>query len=310
MDKENTKDSLNSRYFRMSSREVEREERQNIRRRHNSDESKKVNNRQEKRVVNNMRRNVIDEIFGKPEPQGKIREEETAAAKQRAEEARKLRKNNSVKKEILIDFILDGTYSFTTVFPKVYYMIKNIVEKLDFDASEYRGVCMKYGLTVLHEIAEPIAFEKDVYFTNDSSLFLEEVQNIEFYGGSPDGRENLAEALDAGLRVLNNAEGNVSRGLILFSDSLPKEDKLSPNFFAYDQNGYMNKGLRFALFYTNKDVFTPALRMVDHDEEFVQNGRNEAYFHSLNEILAGDLDSLTIMIQKIVSQTLRQVSVR
>lgn len=311
MKKENAKENHNGRYRRLSSREVEREDRQDMGLVRQTFGQKDKDARQEKHMAGGRNQKVMEELFGKKqEPEKNSSMRDAKNGKQRMERAGRTQNGSSAKKEILLDIILDGTYSFTEVFPKVYYMIKSIVEMLDHEAEEYRSFRMKYGLTVLHEQAEPVEFEKNLYFTDQTSLFLEEVRNVEFYGGSMNGRENLTEALDMGLRVLNNAEGSGYRGVILFSDSLPEEKDLRKDFSAYNQDGYINKGLRFAVFYTNTDEFTPSLRMVDRSDNVVENGRNLARFYSLNEILTGDWDTLTGTIKKIVSQTLSQISVR
>ena len=82
-----------------------------------------------------------------------------------AEAARNFRKNAEKRKEILIEIIIDGTYSFSKVFLKVNYIIERIIKMIHEEKAEYRGIVIKYGLTVLHQKAEPCIFQDGGYYS-------------------------------------------------------------------------------------------------------------------------------------------------
>lgn len=215
------------------------------------------------------------------------------------------------QKEILVEFILDATYSFSAIYKAVYYAINQILMILRDKKMEYPGITIKYGLTLLHDHAEPINFDEGVYFTESEKEFLTMLQKIEFYGGSFTGREDLVSALDTGLRILNNYENKKAyRGLFMFSDSLPEEAGMKKDFLQESQNGYINKGLRFAVFYTYTDDFVPALKMVDADGNMVENGRNEANYCHISSLLSSDQENVINKVCSMVDNLLAQVSVR
>ncbi len=113
-----------------------------------------------------------------------INEKITKEIRERAEESRNDRKDIVIEKEILFDIIIDGTYSFIKVFPKIYYILEDIVTMIHNEKLEYEGVVIKYGLTILHEKAEAQVFENNQYFTESKEEFLQGLCNIEFYGGN------------------------------------------------------------------------------------------------------------------------------
>ena len=96
----------------------------------------------------------------------------------------------------------------------------------------------------------------------------------------------------------------------MFSDSLPEEENMHPDFFMEVQDGYINKGLRFAIIYTYDDQFTPKLKMVGRKERIVENGKNDIIYGSIKELLSSDGDGLTEKIRRVVSDILKQTSVR
>lgn len=214
------------------------------------------------------------------------------------------------KKEILIGIVLDGTLSFAKVYPKVYYMLSGFLQRLGRAGDEYKGVVIRYGLIVLHDVPEEIRFSGGEAFTESEKDFLDMLRRIDFYGGSADGREDLKGALDLALRLLNTSGSESSyRGLLFFSDSLPPQEDLGPDFYASDQNGYRNYGLRFADFYTYTGDFTPQIRIVDRYNQVVQNGRNEATYGSIEELIDGDMDRILEKAEQMMRTILNQASV-
>ena len=85
------------------------------------------------------------------------------------------------------------------------------------------------------------------------------------------------------------------------------ECAMQPDFTDDDQDGYMNKGLRFAEIYTYSDKFMPRLKMVDGRGNDAVNGKNETKSASLQSLLEGDLDEVSKKIVAIVDEILKQV---
>lgn len=259
-------------------------------------------------------------LDGMEEQQKTIRQQSAARvdyAGQRAgereaskEPERRRNGRSEVRKEVLIDFVVDGTFSFSKVFPRVYRVIEHIIGGFEQAKREYRGVDIRYGLTVFRGTAESCVFTGENEFTDSRQEFLSALRGVVFSGGSPDGRENLMSALDAALRSLNNEGGRYAdRGLLLFSDSLPGDWDAEIDFLNDFQNGYLNRGLRFAVLYTYDDSFMPALKMVDHDGRPAENDKNFVSCNSLQELLVSTGMETAEKIQKIVDGLLNQVSV-
>lgn len=216
------------------------------------------------------------------------------------------------KKEVLFEIVIDGTLSFTMVYPKVFYILENFLHIAKEVKKEYRGVVFQYGLTVFHEEDDVlwVDFGGEKYFTESETELIEKLSNIEFYGGSETGREDFTSALDQTLRVLNNhGEEQSSRGILFFSDSIPEKDKLEPDFTEMVQDGYLNKGLRFAQFYTGTDDFCPKMLMVNGDGNLAGDAKNESSYECLENILRADPNKVSQELKEMVNNILNQTSI-
>lgn len=231
----------------------------------------------------------------KPEPEW----ESTVEVPDRRDSSR------TVFKEIYIEMIIDGTYSFSKVFPAVYYSIRKMTDEIRAFRTQYKSVIVKYGLIVLNETPKAVKFD-NAYFTEDTKKFLEKIRSIVFTGGSESGRENINDAVKSGIRILNNfSPDKANRGLIVITDSLPESDELCPDFRDIDECD--NKGLRFATFYMNGEaVYMPALKMVDSDGDETDNGKNVMNIYNLESLLDEDGGQ---SIQRVVKEIMAQVSV-
>ena len=215
-----------------------------------------------------------------------------------------------IRKKIFIEFVIDKTISFTTVFPKVFYIMETMMRELKYKKTEYRDVEIQYGLTLFNEDVEIKVFSNGEYFTRSEDEFLQALRNIRFSGGSDDGKEDLAGAIAKGMCVLQNAgEESAERGLFFFSDSMPIDDDMFPNFTEEEQDGYWNKGVRFAEFYTYTDKFKPIIWTVNGEGVNDGEGTNEARMYSLKTLLDGDLDEASKKVENTVNRILNQCSV-
>lgn len=232
--------------------------------------------------------------------------------KSKNEDGPAVRRFTGMRKEILLEIVIDGTFSFSTIYSVVFYMLEQLIASLEHKKEEYKGAVIKYGLTVFHEEAEPVTFSDGEYFTESEKEFLDELRNIKFFGGSVTGREDLNGAIDQALCILNNygMEKNCNRGLLMFSDSLPEEDDMTPDFTSEEQGEYINKGLRFAAFYTFSSEFMPQLLIVDGNGDIAENGRNTIIFGDIHNILSESRGSLLERIHRMVTNILNQTSVR
>lgn len=214
------------------------------------------------------------------------------------------------RKKVYLDFVIDTTLSFSKVFLPVYYALDYFLKYTEDRKKEFKGVLIQYGLTVFRTDADAVQFSGNRYFTESETELLEELQKITFSGGSPSGRENLAGAVDQALRVLNNqSDEEADRGLLLFTDSLPEEGKMRPDFTSPDQKGYFNRGVRFAQIYSYDGSFHPMLTAVNADAEPVENGKNTITYNSLDQLIDLDEDAVKEQIRSIVDDILRKSSV-
>ena len=215
---------------------------------------------------------------------------------------------------VAIGIILDATYSFRTVFPAVYYLLTNFFDEIKRIKKEYRGISFQYGLTLLHENAEPYTFPGKKIFTDSEEEFIKALEDIEFKGGGEDGRENLNEALDLQLEKLMKRQtaGYDKKGIMMFSDSLPPKNELQPDFSSGEcgSGGYTNKGLRFADFYVYSDDYLPKMYMVNSDGTSSDEARNFARCFSIRELIKLDPGEAVKQIIKNVDTISKAVSVR
>ena len=215
---------------------------------------------------------------------------------------------------ILTGIILDGTISFTSVFPAFYYVMDELMSHMREKAKNYIGVTFKFGLTILHDDAKSVMFRDNTFFTEDGSLIMEELENMEFYGGSEDGKEHLDEALREQLIQQNKYEPeefeNVYRGVIMFSDSVPNEQghDFSTDYLDLDQK-IVNHGIRFARFYTYKGEYTPKMRMVDGEGRQTDNEKNSATGIDIRELVYGDVENVANEMKELASEILIKTSV-
>ena len=209
--------------------------------------------------------------------------------------------------EIRMMWVIDGTSSFTTVFPAVYYKIEAIIKSLEHrkKVKNQNGVFLTYGLTVMNEKTEFCQFSGNL-FTESKEKFLEMVRKISLHGGSPDGRENFVGAISTALQALNfgNHE-NVSRGLFLFSDSLPKEEELRFDFGKMKKD-YIDYGVRFAhVFSYDGEKFLPVFETGREGE----NGKNYTKTYTLQEFIEMDEKEFEEYVEVLAKELFHDCSV-
>ncbi len=183
--------------------------------------------------------------------------------------------------DIFLEYVVDGTYSFSTVFPAVYRAIKVSVEKMQKACKTYQGIRIKYGLTVIHDNIHTVRFDGKP-FTEDGNRFLGGLEDIKFSGGSADGKEKINEAVEAGIRVLENESHPLAgRGLLLFTDSMPEETY--HDFRKID--GCPNRGLRFAVCFLKSSAYQADFHLVDRYGNIATNNKNAvADFYGLERL--------------------------
>lgn len=216
-------------------------------------------------------------------------------------------------KILRIGIIMDGTFSFTTVYPKIYYVMEKLLQGLKSAKEEYKGVKIEYALTIFHDEPEVVCFADGNYFTQSESELKAILENMSFYGGSSDGFENLYEAVNQQLYILNDSEEakTADKGLIMFTDSLPADD-LMPNFTSGEPGkygNYTNYGLRFANIYAHTDEFKPKFKIVDGYGNPSTNIRNMGIYSSLKTLLERDTLETVDEVQRIIEKILNQASI-
>lgn len=208
--------------------------------------------------------------------------------------------------EVFLDYIIDGTISFSKIFVPVYQAIESSVFEIERIKEENAEITMKYGLTVFRRTAEGIRFSNGDYFTESAEEFLDQVKEITFTGGSVDGYENIDQAVETGIRIVeNHSPAGANRGILLFTDSMPFSDELV-NFTKIPD--CKNRGLRFAAGYLGSYQYGGFFKLVDKDGELAGDAKNNcAVFSSIEKLLEEDG---TGKIKELVRQLMIQTSVR
>lgn len=195
---------------------------------------------------------------------------------------------------IYIQFVMDMTYSFSRVFPAVYHAVQVCMDKISEKKKEFPDIRVRYGLVTFNDKIESVRFDGSC-FTESEHVFMDQLRKMRFTGGSPNEyEENINEAVEAGLRNLEKeSEEYANRGLLLLTDSIPKERK--PDFYSLD--GCQNRGLRFAVCYLYNDEYVPRFKITDRDGDITENGKNRGAEIRRLESLFGSEGMKTIQKQ-------------
>lgn len=254
---------------------------------------------------------VLNSIDEEPEEESKEESEEESEEVVVAytDEGSPVNENQGTNNhEIRVMWIIDGTVSFTTVFPAIYYRIEAIIKALEERKrmKNQQGIKITHGLTVMNEKSVCFEFPDGSSFTESRDKFMGAMRKIKFQGGNADGRENFVGAISTALKVLNddNSE-NVSHGLFVFSDSLPKEEELRFNFGAMRKH-YTERGIRFAHIYCyDGERYAPILKPENRGE----NGRNYTNVYTLTEFLELEESEALGVVNKLAEELFNDCSV-
>ena len=191
---------------------------------------------------------------------------------------------------ILIDLVLDNTISmkiyYKILYDKLFNLINGIYKRARKSGSNTE---IRYGITYIRD-TEPIV--EDCFspncFTKDVLQIMEKLKNITFSGGADNGRENINGAIQASLRKLHDAaDENTKCGMLLFTDSLPEEEDMCPDF-------------------TEDVELLFAHCFVNDDKDYIPDLVNDTRVKTLEAFLNDDADHIT---QELISAVLEQVFV-
>lgn len=225
--------------------------------------------------------------------------------------------NDQLKKILYMGIIIDGTLSFSKPYPKVYSVLEEFLNHLEAEKWSYKEIELRYGLTVFHDEPIPVVFDDGRKFTGRESDVLKELENLQFYGGSESGRENLKAAIAQQLEELNNVPEAADvkhcyKGILMFTDSLPADGDMHPDFTqeTFERNGkeYPNYGLRFAEFYAYNDDFVPAMRMVNRNGREDENEKNTGVYHDIHDLLKQNSETTAAFVERMIRTIAVQAS--
>ena len=191
---------------------------------------------------------------------------------------------------ILIDLVLDNTISmkiyYKILYDKLFNLINGIYKRARKSGSNTE---IRYGITYIRD-TEPIV--EDCFspncFTKDVLQIMEKLKNITFSGGADNGRENINGAIQASLRKLHDAaDENTKCGMLLFTDSLPEEEDMCPDF-------------------TEDVELLFAHCFVNDDKDYIPDLVNDTRVKTLEDFLNEDADHIT---QELISAVVEQVFV-
>lgn len=245
-----------------------------------------------------------DWYMGTPETENQdLTQMETAAAQERYGYIRQDSRQPDIHKYVYIQIVIDGTYSFSTLFAAVYRTLEHFTEHLKREIRKYEGVHFFFGGMVIGDTTSQITFREEE-FTENPDEFLNGIRKIEFTGGSDSGYENINDAIENAVRSLeNNSPKRANRGLLMFTDSRPEE---TGEFSFQNIPGCPNHGLRFeTLFMKEPQYYVPLFRNVDGAGLPENNQKNGTHLYDIKRILK-DGDRL---IETVVDEILRQSSI-
>lgn len=198
--------------------------------------------------------------------------------------------------ENILGIVLDATLSFTSVYPQIYYFLERLLIALK-QIREEEGEKKKfvYVLTLLKDEPEQVFFGREKV-TDDEDELLEALMEMEFSGGSTDGRENLTGALRALLQEMEKHSSRQSQmGILLISDAA----SLDENRFADLTH---HAGLRFACIYSGDNDYMPQFRLVDGKGHLTENEGNTCIYAKLPQLLADSEEEEVRLAEKLAQE--------
>lgn len=206
--------------------------------------------------------------------------------------------------ELYLEFVIDGTISFSKIFVPVYRAIENAVYEIEKAAMDVGDVKIKYGLTVMGDRSRLTRHNNTTRYVGDKDAFLNSVKEIRFTGGNLSGYEDIHENIENALKKLENSTPEyANRALIVFTDSKPENEDEDVSFF--DIPGCPNRGIRFALIYLGSSEYYGYFKLVDKNGNDTEVGKNAfSEVRCISELLGADsVKSIRNLVYKLVYQT-------
>lgn len=212
---------------------------------------------------------------------------------------------------ILIGIVLDTTLSFSAVYPQIYYMLERLL--ISMEGTDVKNdLIIKYGLTLIHNDAENLVFDNNEKYTEDYIDVLHRLSEIDFYGGQPDGTENIGSAVMIQLSAMCEYEADneedLYKILFVFTDSIPLDNEMFPDFtepFMFDNSNIVNKGINSAYIYSYSGEYMPQLRIVNDNGSVAENARGTCIYESLRKVIEwneaetiNNMEELAVSIRK------------
>lgn len=215
------------------------------------------------------------------------------------------------RKVVLLGFVLDATLSFSAVYAQIYYMLERLVISLQEKSDSLGDVEVRYGVTLLRDHPDSLLMERDSYYTADSREALRRLADIDFYGGSDEGTEELGQAIRMQQRLMAQYEachsGEVTKVLMLFTDSMPRDGNLFPDYTEPDRREKDNRyvcGVSAAYFYTYNGEYMPQMRITDSRGIINESSSDTCVFGSIAEILDWDEKETIANMEKLAGDIL------
>lgn len=211
------------------------------------------------------------------------------------------------QRTLLFGIIIDGTLSFSKVYPKVFSALEDFFKHQKLSKNDFKNVIMKYAITIIRgENAENVVFADGSFFTNSEDEVLKYLEKkMSFKGGNASGRENMTEAINKQMQAFMEYPNSqdyrhIYKGLLIFTDSMPEENKLREDFSEkYDSE---KCGLRFAKVFSYGSKYRPDFYIVDRDGAVPNNGRNNITYYDIREHLLENKDVKNLL--KAISESI------
>lgn len=204
-------------------------------------------------------------------------------------------------KKVYTELLLDTTISMSCVYKRVYQILRSFIQEIKRQSQLDVQTVYYLGLTCITEDGpKPYRFANEIY-TKDTEAFMDALKHLQFQGGSPDGYEKICESIELSLRKLGDVkEPEAYKGLILISDSIPKES--SYDFRIVDG---MEMPLHFArCFLYDCMEFVPFFEMVKPASDLLEAVSSSV--SDLSDLLHNEQEIMDLFwsIQKIISGTM------
>lgn len=196
-----------------------------------------------------------------------------------------------------IVIFIDGTYSFTTIFKKVYAFLNALTVELD--SIKLKGnIGVKYEMVVHYEGE---AEDLDIRKCEKKEGFINELNSIVFKGGADDGKDYMYSTIKRWGKIQKTDDEKTEDAIFYFTDSIVVKD-------SEDRNTGVKARFVRGYQYLDKDSIMPVFDIVDREGEVVPEINNGLKISPIKDLVEMNENNMREEIERIFGSLLNDMS--